>query len=59
MLQLLYLDVSKVDWVLSLSSAPSVAQSVSALVGHSYAAAAWSFRIEGVTRPSPLVAWAT
>ena len=56
MLQLLYLDVSKVDRVLHLSSPPSAASSLPAPVGHPYDVAARSFQIGGAARPSPLVA---
>jgi hypothetical protein len=56
MLQLLYLDVSKVDRVLHLSSPPSATLSLPASTGHPYDAAAGSFRIGGASHPSPLVA---
>jgi hypothetical protein len=56
MLQLLYLDVSKVDRVLHLSSPPSATLSLPAPAGHPYDAAAGSFRIGGAARPFPLVA---
>ena len=62
MLQLLYLNVSKADRGLHLSSSPSAASSwcvpLPMLAGHTYDAAAGSFRIGGVVRPSPLVAQA-
>jgi len=54
MLQLLYLDVSKVDRVLYLSSPPSITSSLPAPTGHLSDAAAGSFRIGGAVRPSPL-----
>jgi hypothetical protein len=51
MLQLLYLDVSKVDRVLHLSSSPSATSSrcilLSTSVGHLYDATVGSFQIEG------------
>jgi hypothetical protein len=56
MLQLLYLDVSKIDRVLYLSSPPSAASSLLTPIGHPYDAAAGSFRVESVARLSPLVA---
>ena len=56
MLQLLSLDVLKVDRVLHLSSPPSVASSLPKPIGHANDAAAGSFRIGGIVRPSPLVA---
>jgi len=56
MLQLLYLDVLKVDYVLHLSSPPSATSSLLVPVGHLYDAIAVSFRIGGVVRPSSLVA---
>jgi hypothetical protein len=59
MLQLLYLDVSKIDRVLHLSSPPSATSSLSEPVGHPYDVAAGSFRIGGTARPSLLVARAT
>ena len=61
MLQLFYLDVSKVNWMLHLSSPPSAASSLSEPAGHTYNAAAGSFRIGGVQRetgPAPLIAGA-
>ena len=58
MLQLLYLDISKVDRVLHLSSSPSAASSLTAPGGHPHDAAARSFRIGGAARPSSLIAWA-
>ena len=53
MLQLLYLDVSKVDRVLHLSSPSSAASSLPAPAGHLDDARARAFRIGGVTCPSP------
>jgi hypothetical protein len=56
MLQLLYLDILKVDQVLHLSSPLSAASSLPALARHPYDAVAGSFQIEGAARPTPLVA---
>jgi hypothetical protein len=55
MLQLLYLDVSKVDQVLHLSSPPSTTSSLPESAGHPYNAAVGFFRIGGAARPSTLV----
>jgi hypothetical protein len=56
MLQLLYLDVSKTDRVLHLSSSPSVALSRCVLLlapaGHLYDAVAGFFQIEGAAERS-------
>jgi hypothetical protein len=49
MLQLLYLDASKVNQVLHLSSPPYVALSLPAPAGHPNDAASGSFRIGGTT----------
>jgi hypothetical protein len=58
MLQLLFLDVSKVDRVLHLFSPPSAASSLPKPTRHPYDSTAGSFQIGGVARPSPLVTWA-
>ena len=56
MLQLLYLDISKVDQVLHLPSLTSATSSLPVMARHPYDAMAGSYRIVGVARPSPLVA---